>query len=29
MFGFMPWLALEVRAFFFFFCVRFDIGQGV
>jgi hypothetical protein len=25
-FGFVPWLALEVRAFCFFFDVRFDIG---
>jgi hypothetical protein len=25
-FGFVPWFALEVRAFCFFFDVRFDIG---
>ena len=25
-FGLVPWLALEVRAFFFFLAVRFDIG---
>jgi hypothetical protein len=24
--GLVPWLALEVRAFIFFFDVRFDIG---
>jgi hypothetical protein len=26
-FGLVPWLALEVRAFCFFFDVRFDIGM--
>jgi hypothetical protein len=26
-FGFVPWFALDVRAFCFFFDVRFDIGM--